>query len=36
MIVKAKDIDKYNAFQSYNPKHKVDLVKVVSDYDILF
>ena len=36
MIVKAKDIDKSDAFQGYNPKQKVDLVKVVSDYDILF
>ena len=36
MIVKAKDLDKSDAFQGCNPKQKVDLVKVVSDYDILF
>eukprot|EP00253_Pinus_taeda_P026466 PITA_26466 len=36
MIVKEKDLDKSNAFQGYNPKQKADLVKVVSDYDILF
>lgn len=36
MIVKAKDIDKYDAFQGCNPKQKPNLVKVVSDYDILF
>ena len=36
MIVKAKDIDKSNAFQGCNPKQKADLVKVVFDYDILF
>ena len=36
MIVKAKDIDKFGAFQGYNPKQKADLVKFVYDYDILF
>ena len=36
MIVKEKDIDKSDAFQGFNPKQKADLVKVVSDYDILF
>ena len=36
MIVKAKDLDKSDAFQGCNPKQKADLVKVVSDYDILF
>ena len=36
MIIKAKDIDKSDAFQGCNPKQKVDLVKVVSDYDIMF
>jgi len=36
MIVKAKDIDKFDAFQSCNPKQKADLVKLVSIYDILF
>jgi len=36
MIVKAKDRDKSDAFHSCNPKQKVDLIKVVSDYDIMF
>jgi len=36
MIVKEKDIDKFDAFHGCNPKRKVDIVKVVSDYDILF
>ena len=36
MIVKAKDINKSDAFQGCNPKQKVDLVKFVSNYDILF
>ena len=36
MIVKAKDIDKYDAFRGYNPKRKEDLVKAVSNYDIMF
>lgn len=36
MIVKSKDIDKSDAFQGCNPKQKAYLVKVVSDYDILF
>ncbi len=36
MIVKAKDIDKFDAFQRYNPKQKAGLVKVVFDYDIMF
>ena len=35
MIVKAKDLDKSDAFQGCNPKQKEDLVKVVSNYDIL-
>ena len=36
MIVRSKDIDKPDAFQGCNPKQKADLVKFVSDYDILF
>ena len=36
MIVKAKDIDKFDEFEGCNPKKKADLVKFVSDYDILF
>ena len=36
MIVKAKDIDKSDAFQGCNPKHTENLVKVVSKYDVLF
>lgn len=36
MIVKEKDIDKYYAFQGCNPKQKADLIRFVSDYDILF
>ena len=35
MIVKPKDIDKSDAFQGCNPKHKEDLVKAVFNYDIL-
>ena len=36
MVVKAKDPHKSNAFEGFDPKQKVDLVKFVSEYDILF
>ena len=36
MVVKAKDPKKSNAFEGYDFKHKVDLVKVVSEYNVLF
>ena len=36
MIVKEKDIDKSDAFQGCNPKQKAYLVKVISNYDIMF
>lgn len=36
MTVKAKDIDKSDAFKGCNPKQKENIVKVVSDYDIMF
>ena len=36
MVVKAKDPEKSNAFEGCDSKQKVDLVKVVSEYDFLF
>ena len=36
MIVTAKDLDNFDAFQGCNPRQKEDLFKVVSDYHILF
>ena len=36
MIVKANDLDKSDAFGGCDLEQKGDLVKVVSDYDILF
>ena len=36
MVVKAKDPEKSNAFEGCDSKQKVDLVKVVSKYDVLF
>jgi hypothetical protein len=36
MVVKAKDPEKSNAFEGCDSKQKADLVKVVSEYDVLF
>ena len=36
MVVKEKNPDKINVFEGSDAKYKVDLVKVVSKYDILF
>jgi hypothetical protein len=36
MLVKAKDDDKSNAFKGCGPKHKDELVKIVSNYDEMF
>ena len=36
MIVKAKDVEQNESFKRCDPKLKKDLIKVVSDYDILF
>ena len=36
MVVKAKDPEKSNAFKGCDSKQKFDLVKVVSEYDVLF
>ena len=36
MVVKAKDPEKSNAFEGYDFRQKSDLVKVVSEYDVLF
>ena len=36
MIVKANDVEQTESFKGCDPKLKKDLVKVVSDYDILF
>ena len=36
MIVKAKDAEQTKYFKGCDPKLKKDLIKVVSDYDILF
>ena len=36
MIVKAKDVEQTEYFKGRDPKHNKDLIKVVSNYDILF
>ena len=36
MIVKAKDVGQNETYKGCDPKHKNDLIKVVSNYDILF
>jgi hypothetical protein len=36
MIVKAKDDDKSKAFKGCDPKHKDELVKIISNYDEVF
>ena len=36
MIVKAKDVEQTKSFKGCDPKLKKDLIKVISDYDILF
>ena len=36
MVVKEKTPDKTNVFEGCDAKQKADLVKVVSEYDILF
>jgi len=36
MVVKAKDLEKSNAFEGCDSRQKVDLVKFVSQYDVLF
>jgi hypothetical protein len=36
MIVKEKDMDKYDAFKGCDPEHKDELVKVISNYDEIF
>ena len=36
MLVKVKDPKKSNAFEGCDFKQKADLVKVVSEYDVLF
>ena len=36
MVVKAKDPEKSNAFEGCDSKQKANLVKVVSEYDVLF
>jgi hypothetical protein len=36
MIVKSKDVDKYDAFQGCDPNHKNELVIIVSNYDYIF
>ena len=36
MIVKVKDVEQTESFKGCDPKLKNDLIKLVSDYDILF
>ena len=36
MVVKEKTLDKTHAFEGCDAKQKVDLDKIVSEYDILF
>jgi hypothetical protein len=36
VIVKSKDDDKSNALKGCDPKHKDELVKIVSNYDEVF
>ena len=36
MVIKANDPEKSNAFEGCDSKQKVDLIKVVSEYDVLF
>jgi len=36
MVVMERTPDKTNVFEAYDSKHKADLEKVVSEYDILF
>lgn len=36
LIVKAKDIGKFDAFKGCDPSHKDELVKLISNYDDIF
>ena len=36
MIVKSKDVEQTKSFKGCDPKLKKELIKLVSDYDILF
>jgi len=36
MVVKAKDLEKSNAFEGHDSKRRADLVKVVLEYHVLF
>lgn len=36
MVLKEKDLDKYNAFDYCNPSHKDEMIDVISNYDEVF